>query len=103
DLVQMLLLADADAEALAVVGDDLELGYAVRHARPRAVELGLDGVDAAGVVADVAADRAARVRRGVRPEDQPGLLAGLLVDLLVDRARLAADPAPLPVDVADPG
>src|SRR4029079_15931116 len=66
-LVEALLLPDAHPEPLAVVGDDLQGLGVVRRPRARPVVPGLDRVDPARVVADVAADRAARVRRGVRP------------------------------------
>ena len=88
DLVQLLLLVDADPEPLAVVGDDLQCVDVVRRAWPGTIQLRLHRVHTAGVVAQVAADRAPRVRRRVGPEHQPGG-PGVPVELLVDHARLA--------------
>ena len=102
DRVELVFLAVADPETLAVVGDHFQRVGVVRGARPRTVQLGLHGMHAAGVVAHVAADGAPGVRRRIRPEDQAAP-AGRPVELLVDDPGFRGDQPPVYVDVPDLG
>ena len=102
DLADPVFLAVADPETLAVVGDHFQRVGVVRGTRARAVQLGLHGMDPAGVVADVAADGAPGVRRRIRPEDQAGP-AGRAVELLVDDPGFRGHQPPVHIEVPDPG
>ena len=102
ELVGHARAVGADAEALAAVGQHLELGHVVGRPRPGAVELRHHRVHAAGVVADHPAERAVVVGRRVGAEGEPVLAVGLLAQPVEDDARLDARELPLGVDLDDP-
>src|SRR4029079_9798868 len=93
--------AAADAQPLAPVGENLELHEVVCDTWPRAVELGLHRVTAAGVVPEHAAERAIGVRGRVRPEGEAVLLARGVAEVVEDAARLHARDMALGVDLED--
>jgi hypothetical protein len=102
NLVEVLFLVDPDPEPGTVVGQYLQRFGVVRSTRSGAIERRLDGVDAAGIVADIAADRAPGVRGGIRAEDQP-VLGGGPVELLVDHPGFCGDQLAGNLDFPDPG
>ncbi len=95
------VLARGDTQAVAPVGEDVELGDVVRGQRAAAEELRHHRVDAAGVVPDHPAEGAACVRRGVRAVREAVAVLGLVPEMVEDEAGLDAGELALGVDLDD--